>query len=174
MFSVAQMTAMTFSLGLSRAIARIAPNMAAPPAISYFIFSMPSADLIEMPPVSKVLSHRRGRVCAMIPSDLRDPLCGLIALADCRGQLSTCRHLNFSPHLCLPECCFCLTLGSILDEATTHRSVANMVSQCEEKKYVAPDALGYLTPQQFLRQISPPQKEGKVSPSNGRVHVLDL
>ena len=35
-------------------MARMAPIMAAPPAMSYFIFSMPSAGLIEMPPVSKV------------------------------------------------------------------------------------------------------------------------
>src|ERR1017187_3201178 len=35
-------------------MARMAPNMAAPPAMSYFIFSMPSAGLMEMPPVSKV------------------------------------------------------------------------------------------------------------------------
>ena len=30
------------------------PIMVAPPAMSYFIFSMPSAGLMEMPPVSKV------------------------------------------------------------------------------------------------------------------------
>ena len=30
------------------------PSMVAPPAMSYFIFSMPSAGLMEMPPVSKV------------------------------------------------------------------------------------------------------------------------
>ena len=35
-------------------MARMAPIMAAPPAMSYFIFSMPSAGLMEMPPVSKV------------------------------------------------------------------------------------------------------------------------
>ena len=35
-------------------MARMAPSTAAPPAMSYFIFSMPSAGLIEMPPVSKV------------------------------------------------------------------------------------------------------------------------
>ena len=36
-------------------MARIAPSMAAPPAMSYFIFSMLSEGLIEMPPVSKVM-----------------------------------------------------------------------------------------------------------------------
>ena len=35
-------------------MARMTPSMAAPPAMSYFIFSMPSAGLMEMPPVSKV------------------------------------------------------------------------------------------------------------------------
>ena len=45
---------MTLTLGLSSAMARMAPSMAAPPAMSYFIFSMPSAGLMEMPPVSKV------------------------------------------------------------------------------------------------------------------------
>jgi len=44
----------TFTFGLSSAMARMAPSMAAPPAMSYFIFSMPSAGLMEMPPVSKV------------------------------------------------------------------------------------------------------------------------
>ena len=54
MFSVARTMPMTFTLGLSSAIARMAPIIAAPPAMSYFIFSMPSLGLIEMPPVSKV------------------------------------------------------------------------------------------------------------------------
>ena len=54
MFSTAGSGRVTGMLGLSCAIARIAPIMAAPPAMSYFIFSMPSAGLIEMPPVSKV------------------------------------------------------------------------------------------------------------------------
>ncbi len=49
------MTAVTFTLGFSNAMARIAPIMVAPPAMSYFIFSMPSAGLIEMPPVSNVM-----------------------------------------------------------------------------------------------------------------------
>ena len=39
----------------SRAMARIAQMTAAPPAMSSFIRSMPSAGLIEMPPVSKVM-----------------------------------------------------------------------------------------------------------------------
>ncbi len=40
--------------GLSCAMARMAPSTAAPPAMSYLIFSMPSDGLMEMPPVSKV------------------------------------------------------------------------------------------------------------------------
>ena len=35
-------------------MACIAPIIAAPPAMSYFIFSMPSAGLMETPPVSNV------------------------------------------------------------------------------------------------------------------------
>ena len=54
-FSVAHTMPMTFTFGFSSAIARMAPIMVAPPAMSYFIFSMPSAGLIEMPPVSKVI-----------------------------------------------------------------------------------------------------------------------
>ena len=45
MFSLAQTMPMTRRLGLSCAMARMAPIMAAPPAMSYFIFSMPSAGL---------------------------------------------------------------------------------------------------------------------------------
>jgi len=46
--------------GLQLRDARMAPSMAAPPAMSYFIFSMPSAGLMEMPPVSNVtpLAHQ--------------------------------------------------------------------------------------------------------------------
>ena len=40
MFSVAQTMAITRTLGLSSAMARMAPIIAAPPAMSYFIFSM--------------------------------------------------------------------------------------------------------------------------------------
>ena len=78
------------------------------------------------------------RVFAVISRDLRElvqdqflgcPICDLIALANCRCQLSTRRQLNFSPHLRLPACRLCSMLGSILDEATTHYSVANIVSQ---------------------------------------------
>jgi hypothetical protein len=35
-------------------MARMAPIIDAPPAMSYFIFSMPSDGLMEMPPLSKV------------------------------------------------------------------------------------------------------------------------
>ncbi len=55
MFSAEQTTEMTLTAGLRRAMACMAPIMAAAPAMSYFIFSMPSAGLMEMPPVSKVM-----------------------------------------------------------------------------------------------------------------------
>src|SRR3954467_13689322 len=48
MFSDAQTMPITFTLGLRSAIARMAPIMAAPPALSYFIFSMPSAGFNEI------------------------------------------------------------------------------------------------------------------------------
>ena len=54
MFSTAGINAVTGMAGFNCAMARMAPIMAAPPDISYFIFSMPSAGLMEMPPVSKV------------------------------------------------------------------------------------------------------------------------
>ena len=50
MFSAAHTMPMTRTLGLSRAMARMAPSMAAPPAMSYFINSILSAGLMEMPP----------------------------------------------------------------------------------------------------------------------------
>ena len=55
MFSVASTMQITFTFGFSSAIARIAPSMVAPPAMSYFIFSMPSLGLMEMPPLSNVI-----------------------------------------------------------------------------------------------------------------------
>ena len=55
-FSVDGMTAITLTRGLSCASARIAPSMAAPPAMSNFIFSMSLAGLMEIPPVSKVMA----------------------------------------------------------------------------------------------------------------------
>ena len=54
MFSAAGTTPMTRTEGASRPIARIAQTTAPPPAMSRFIRSMPSAGLIEIPPVSKV------------------------------------------------------------------------------------------------------------------------
>ena len=54
-FSAAHTTAMTRTFGFSSAIARMAPSIAAPPAMSYFIFSMLSDGLIEIPPVSNVM-----------------------------------------------------------------------------------------------------------------------
>ena len=54
MFSTAGITAVIGMGGFSCASARMVPIMAAPPAMSYFIFSMPSAGLMEMPPVSNV------------------------------------------------------------------------------------------------------------------------
>ena len=55
MFSQEQTTQRTRTLGFSCAIARMAAIMAAAPAMSYFILSMSSAGLMEMPPVSKVM-----------------------------------------------------------------------------------------------------------------------
>ena len=55
MFSVAGTTPITRIGALSSAIARMAQATAAPPAMSSFIRSMPSAGLIEMPPVSNVM-----------------------------------------------------------------------------------------------------------------------
>ncbi len=55
MFSAAGTTPITLIGAPSVAIARIAQTTAAPPAMSSFIRSMPSAGLIEMPPVSKVM-----------------------------------------------------------------------------------------------------------------------
>ena len=67
MFSAVGTTPTTRIGALSSAMARSAAITAAPPAMSYFIFSMPSAGLIEMPPVSNVTplptrpEHRRRR-----------------------------------------------------------------------------------------------------------------
>ena len=55
MFSVAGTTTMTRMGSCSSAMARSAAMTVAPPAMSSFIRSMPSAGLIEMPPVSKVM-----------------------------------------------------------------------------------------------------------------------
>ena len=54
MFSTEGMTAITLIAGLRCASTRMTPSMAAPPAMSNFIFSMSLAGLMEMPPVSKV------------------------------------------------------------------------------------------------------------------------
>ena len=96
MFSAAQTMPMTRTLGLSRAMARMAPIMAAPPAMSYFIISMLSAGLMEMPPVSKVMP---------LPTRPRTgpsgDAGGLIAQDDERGRLGgalrdapECAHLE--------------------------------------------------------------------------------
>jgi hypothetical protein len=55
MFSVAGTTPTTRIGAFSRAMARIAHATAAPPAMSSFIRSIPSAGLIEIPPVSNVM-----------------------------------------------------------------------------------------------------------------------
>ena len=55
MFSVVGTMPITLIGALSRPIARIAQMTAAPPAMSSFIRSMPSAGLIEIPPVSNVM-----------------------------------------------------------------------------------------------------------------------
>ena len=59
------MNAVTGIGGFSCAMARMAPIIAAPPAMSYFIFSMPSAGLIEMPPVSNVTPLPTSPRCAL-------------------------------------------------------------------------------------------------------------
>ena len=56
MFSLEGTTAITLHEGFSVAMARIAPIMAAPPHMSYFIFSMSFAGLMEIPPVSNVMA----------------------------------------------------------------------------------------------------------------------
>src|SRR5258708_34185118 len=68
-FSVAQTMPITLILGLSRAMARMAPIMVAPPAMSYFIFSILSAALVVMPPVShgEPLPHSPRPVCSGDP-----------------------------------------------------------------------------------------------------------
>jgi hypothetical protein len=53
-FSVHGMIAITFASNSSSAIAPIADSTAAAPDMSYFISSMRSAGLIEMPPESNV------------------------------------------------------------------------------------------------------------------------
>ena len=56
MFSDEGTTAITLQAGFSVARARMVPIMAAPPHMSYFIFSMSLAGLMEIPPVSKVIA----------------------------------------------------------------------------------------------------------------------
>ena len=56
--------AVTGIVGLSCASARMAPIIAAPPAISYFIFSMLSAGLMEMPPVTFATLPIATAICA--------------------------------------------------------------------------------------------------------------
>src|ERR1700721_1991899 len=63
MFSVEGTTQITFTFGFREAMARMTPSMAPPPAMSYFIFSMPSAGFIEKPPVSKVTGFAGGWAC---------------------------------------------------------------------------------------------------------------
>src|ERR1700679_3675895 len=55
MFSQEQTMQRTRTFGLSWAMARMAAIMEAAPAMSYFILSMLSAGLMEIPPVSKVM-----------------------------------------------------------------------------------------------------------------------
>jgi hypothetical protein len=54
MFSTAGIRPVTFSGNFSSAQARSVPSTLAAPHMSYFISSMPSPGLSEMPPVSKV------------------------------------------------------------------------------------------------------------------------
>lgn len=55
MFSQVGTTAMTFSFRPISATARSVPSTEAAPHMSYFISSMPSPGLSEMPPVSNVM-----------------------------------------------------------------------------------------------------------------------
>ena len=55
MFSVAATTAITSKGGRRPAITSMAASVAAAPAMSPFILYMPSAPLIEMPPLSNVM-----------------------------------------------------------------------------------------------------------------------
>ena len=116
MFSAAQTTPITRTLGFSSAMARMAPIIAAPPAMSYFIFSMLSAGLMEMPPVSKVMplptkpEHRAVRhPCRLIAQNdqrrrllrsLRDaPECAHLQLVQLFGGVDLPLESDFSSHL---------------------------------------------------------------------------
>ena len=54
MFSTEGTMPVTGIVGFNCAMARMAPSTAAAPHMSYFIFSMSWAGLMEMPPLSKV------------------------------------------------------------------------------------------------------------------------
>ena len=53
--------------GCNAAMACMAPIMAAAPAMSYFILSMPSAPLMEMPPVSNVMPLPTSAITLSLP-----------------------------------------------------------------------------------------------------------
>ena len=79
-FSTAGTMPVTAIAGFSCAMACMAPITAAPPAMSYFIFSMPSEGLMEMPPVSKVTPlpmsaemRLAGGVCRLVLHDDHAP-----------------------------------------------------------------------------------------------------
>ena len=94
MFSTQGMKAVTASGGFNWAMARMAPIMAAPPDISYFIFSMPSEGLMEMPPVSKVTPLPTRPRCAAEAACLRP-----VADDDERGRLGAAlRHAEQRAH----------------------------------------------------------------------------
>src|SRR6516162_2009655 len=80
------------------------------------------------------------RMLTMVPGHLGElvqdhllayPICRLIALSDGRCQFPSCAQLDPSPHF--PPSGV-VHAGSIFNEATTHLSVANLVSQCADRR----------------------------------------
>ena len=102
MFSVVGTTPITRIGAFSSAMARIAQTTAAPPAMSSFIRSMPSAGLIEMPPVSNVMplptspSTGAGRRARRIVAKHHQP----------RRLAAAARHAEQQAHAELRRCAF--------------------------------------------------------------------
>ena len=67
---------------------------------------------------------------------LRTRVCRLITLPDGCCQFPSCAQLDPSPH---SPPSGVVHAGSIFNEATTHLSVANLVSQCDEKERLTPN-----------------------------------
>src|SRR6516164_3487152 len=86
------------------------------------------------------------RMLTMVPSHLGEliqdhllayPVCRSITLSDGCCQFPSCAQLDPSPHF--PPSGV-VHAGSIFNEATTHLSVANLVSQCDEKERLTPNS----------------------------------